>query len=485
MSSVPNFLPGSIFGATSRPEARALRLIRNPAAIFVVLASLFGLAAVFAIPPLRGADESAHFLRVYGITQGEIVPSLSDARGRKGIFLPARLYDDYEFFETVRYRFSTPDFNYRQVFADFLRRQRGPADRPPVFVLYGGSEGYSPIAYVPYVAGALLGRLAGLDFVPMLLLMRLVGLIATTALAAWAIAIVPRFKWTFLFIAMLPIAQFERSIVCADGAAMGLALLVTALCLRAACGSAAPAGDPPWQRAVWMALCVLIKPSQIVFIMLEGMTRPLKQLMRAWRSTAIVIIPGVILTTAWLAVGSADMAAWRMMEGTGEPAEHFNIGWKLKFLLAEPQHFVHAALGSLGNLYQLWREVGGELGWRDTHLPLWVDILLSAMFLAVCLVRIERDGFTRGRIAVVCWLTVLGYWIAIFLIFYLAWTPIETEWIHGIQGRYFTIILPPAAVAIAATINRAPSETATAGVAVAGALLSGVAMMDAVIRSQW
>jgi uncharacterized membrane protein len=136
-------------------------------------------------------------------------------------------------------------------------------------------------------------------------------------------------------------------------------------------------------------------------------------------------------------------------------------------------------------LYQVWREVVGELGWRDTHLPLWIDILLSAMFVATCLVRIECDVPTRRRIAVISWLTVLGYWAAIFLIFYLAWTPLDTELIHGIQGRYFTIVLPPAALAIAATLNHAPREAITATVAVAGAVLSAIAMIDAVIRSQW
>jgi uncharacterized membrane protein len=486
VSSVSNLLSGPFPGVAGRIAGRwPLHLVRQPVAVFIVLATLFGLAAVVAIPPLRGADEPAHFLRAYGIARGEMVPSLADDEGRKGLYLPARLHDGYEFFETVRYHFRTPDFSYRQVFAEYLRRKSIEADpaRPPVFVLYAGSEGYAPVAYLPYVAGALVGSLMGLDFVPLLLLMRLAGLAATTALAVYAIAVVPYFKWTFLFIAMLPIALFERSIVCVDGAALSLALVVTALCLRAACGTAA--ATPPWRRAMWMTLCVLTKPSQIVFIVLEGMTRPFTELPRAWRSLGVMVLPGVVLTAAWLVAGSADMAAWRMIAGTGEPAEHFNIGWKLKFLLAQPQHFVNAALGTLGNLYDLWREAIGGLGWRDTHLPLAIYLVLSAMFVATCLVRLDCDVSTRRRIAVFSWLTVLGYWAAIFLIFYLAWTPIHTEWIHGIQGRYFTIILAPAVVAIAAMVNRGSREAITATVAIAGAVLSGIAMVDAVIRSQW
>src|SRR6266545_89869 len=69
-------------------------LLRRPVAVFIVLATLFGIAALVLIPPLRGADEPAHFLRAYGIAHGQVVPSLADELGRKGIFLPARIHDD-------------------------------------------------------------------------------------------------------------------------------------------------------------------------------------------------------------------------------------------------------------------------------------------------------------------------------------------------------------------------------------------------------
>ena len=35
---------------------------------------LFGTLLILATPPLRGPDETAHFLRAYGVAQGDIVP---------------------------------------------------------------------------------------------------------------------------------------------------------------------------------------------------------------------------------------------------------------------------------------------------------------------------------------------------------------------------------------------------------------------------
>jgi hypothetical protein len=57
--------------------------------------------------------------------------------------------------------------------------------------------------------------------------------------------------------------------------------------------------------------------------------------------------------------------------------------------------------------------------------------------------------------------------------------------VHGIQGRYFTIALPPAALATAAAFNVATRERSLAVVAASGAFISGGAMIEAVIRTQW
>jgi uncharacterized membrane protein len=456
-------------------------LADRPVAVFLLLSIVFGLPAVFVTPPLRGADEPAHFLRAYGISRGEIVPALADDKGRKGIVLPARINEGYQFFEAVRYRFGTEGFTYHDAFAEYRNKKAARTDPAPEFVLYAGSEGYAPVAYLPYVAAAWVARALNLDFVPMLWLMRLVGFVTATALAAYAIAIVPYLRWAFLLVATLPISLFERAIVCADGAALALTMLVTALCLRAAAGGA----EQPGWRSLWMTLCVLIKPSHTAFVVLEGMTAPLAGLRRRIPVTALVVAPGLVFTAIWLIAGSSDMAAWRMIEGTGAPPEQFNIGWKLKYLLGHPRHFVDVSLGSLANTYELWREMIGGLGWRDTHLPIWFYLGLSAAFLATCLVHTDLDRSVRMRVAAVGGLTILGYSFAIFLIFYLAWTPIDSPFIHGIQGRYFTIILPIAAVTIAAVFNRALRQPTTAGIAIIAAIAAGLATIEAVIRTHW
>src|SRR3954464_3734025 len=61
----------------------------GPINIFATLSLLFGSLMTVATPPLRGPDERAHFVRAYAVALGDIVPSIRDPEGRKGIFLPA------------------------------------------------------------------------------------------------------------------------------------------------------------------------------------------------------------------------------------------------------------------------------------------------------------------------------------------------------------------------------------------------------------
>src|SRR3954454_12377096 len=139
------------------------------------------------------------------------------------------------------------------------------ADHPAVFAPFAGTEGYNPVAYIPYIAAGVIGGLFGLTFPDMLLFMRLLGLATFTAVAAYAVAVTPVLKWAFVLIALLPVSLYNRSVLSADGAALCTAMIISALCLRAAWQ---PASGRVWERSLWMTLCALSKQPQIAFILL-------------------------------------------------------------------------------------------------------------------------------------------------------------------------------------------------------------------------
>jgi uncharacterized membrane protein len=481
--------PTAISLARSTGDTALTRSIRwsvaRPATIFVILSMLFGLIIMALNPPLRGPDEPAHLLRSYGYAGGEILPS-TEVNGRKGLYVPAAWNDGVEVYIAAQLRFWKDNKNGYTGHLDAYRRQQAatPPDdkRPPVFRLYEGSEAYTPVAYLPYIAAGMIARLFNFDFLATIYLMRLFGLVAMTAVAAYAIALTPRLKWAFFLIAMMPAALYGRTAVSADGATVSYALMVTALCLRAAVGLP----SSTWQRAWWMLLCVLAKPPQIAFVLLEAIVRRFKDLPRHWKTVALVTLPGLILSPLWIVAVSGEMAAWRIVATTNLPAEQFDPVWKLGFMLQHPLHFPYAMLNTIVTEWNgLWRQLIGVLGWLDMGLQPIAYPLISAALIAVALERLDLDRSTRLRLALVSAVTVVAYTTAVYMILYMTWTPPHETTVWGVQGRYSIPALPAAAIVIAAAVNWGFGDKTRAGIAVAGALGSGIACIETLWRVLW
>jgi uncharacterized membrane protein len=476
---------GSVGTTRASPWARTKSRLRDPAVLFALISLVAGALLAVVTPPLRGPDEAPHFLRAYGISQGDLVPGTTDAQGYKGLYVPARIDRELKFFEDKIFAHHTPGFNYADVLAAHAQQAqpRMTDDDVPLFILYGGAEGYSPVPYLPYAAAILIGRAAHLDFLTLLYLMRAFGLVAATAVAAFAIAIVPRLKWAFLLIALLPTAAYSRAVISADGPSLACAMMAVALIAR---GVLVPAADRPWQQSLWLALGALAKPPQLALVMLAAMRRPARDLPRHWRSAAIVVLPSVILAALWTVASSADAAAYRMLAYMNVQLEHFDPIWKLRYMLHDPLLFPRLLVSLFTDYgFQLWQQFIGVLGWLDAPLAGWTYPVLTALLVASFFGAIGVDRATGRRIAFVCAITVLGYCFAVVFICFLVWTAIDATQIDGVQGRYFVPALPAAALGTAALVRRGLSEKVQATIALVTAALSCAAAFQAVLRVDW
>jgi uncharacterized membrane protein len=461
----------------------------RPASIFVLLSLAFGSIIIFANPPLRGPDEIAHFLRIYSYTRGELLP-VTEINARKGIFVNPELYNQLYFFKTageVFARSREEGLRYGQIMAEYSKladTHGNETEGASLFAPFAGTEGYNPAAYIPYIVAAEIGRLLRLDFPAMLLLMRFFGLLAFTAVAAYAIAVTPALKWAFVLIAMMPVSLYNRTVLSADGAALSYTLAITALCFSAATRKSAV--GLVWERSVWMTLCVLSKQPQIVFVLLELMVTRLKEAPRRWGSLAIVVLPGLILSPLWVIAVSADIAVWRLLEERNDSSEQFDPLWKLLYMWDHPYHFPLAAWTAVsGWAGRLWQELIGIVGWQDILLPPWTYLVLTILLLLVPLQKLQLDGAVRARVTVVTGLVVVGYIVLVYLIFFLIYTPIDTDHVRGVQGRYFVIALPAAAIFIAAVVNRELPHGMPAAIAIAGSMIAGITTVEAVLRAHW
>jgi uncharacterized membrane protein len=317
----------------------------------------------------------------------------------------------------------------------------------------------------------------------MLFLMRWFGLVTFTAIAAYSIAVIPALKWAFVLIALLPVSLYNRSVLSADGAALSTALVITALCLRAAGGTTA---GRVWERSLWMTLCALSKQPQIVFLLLELMVYRVKELPRQWLRVASVVLPSVILSPMWVFAVSAEIAAWRLQEEGHHPPEHFDPLWKLLYMWDHPYHFPLAAWRALSGWGdRLWQELIGIVGWQDILLPTWTYVALTVLLFLVPFQKLQVSGATRARVAVITGLVVLSYVILVYLIFFLTYTPLDVDHVRGVQGRYFVVVLPVAAILVAIMVNRELPNAVPAAIAITGSMIAGIATVEALFQAHW
>jgi predicted membrane protein DUF2142 len=461
------------------------RLESRPAFVFVLLSFAFGLAISVVVPPLRGPDEIAHFLRIYSYASGALLPA-AEVDGRKGLFIERELYTQVSFFKNAGERFAQnreEGLRYGELMKEYpqLGGTLDQEEQPAKFMPFAGTEGYNPVVYAPYILAAAIGNLLKLDFPNMLLLMRVLGLITFTAAAGYAIKLTPTLKWAFVLIAMLPVSIYNRSVLSADGAALAYALVVAALCF-----SALQRDGRVWERSLWMTLCALSKQPQIVFVLLELMVCRMTELRRRWGSLALVVVPSCILSPLWVVAVSADIAAWRLLEAETHPREDFDPLWKFAYMWEHPLHFPLAAWTALtvwGD--KLWPELIGILGWQDILLQPWIYFVLTVILLLVSLQKLNLDGAGRARVAVITGLTVLGYVVTVYLIFFLTYTPLNIDHVRGVQGRYFVIALPMAAIFLASLTNIDLPRGVLATTAITGSLLSGMTSFKALLGAHW
>ena len=111
--------------------------------------------------------------------------------------------------------------------------------------------------------------------------------------------------------------------------------------------------------------------------------------------------------------------------------------------------------------------------------------MLTVLLLLVPIQKLQLDGAARARVALITGLAVLGYFVLVYLIFFLVYTPIDTDHVRGVQGRYFVIALPVTAVFIAALVNRELPRGMPAAIAIAGSMIAGITTVEAVLRGHW
>lgn len=386
-----------------------------------------------AMPMFRNHDEDTHWLRIYDIANGNLfVPTehghlfQEGATNYPATVIPKAVFDIID-------REKTAGHNLRELYQYTINEEETTVVGLPTEALY------SPLQYIPQVAGTLIAKIFTNRPIIMAYAARLVNMLTTIVILYFAMKLMPFGKKIFLVIMAIPIAVEGFTSLSSDAMTISIAMLLIAYIFNIIFNYNKKMVT--WKDKVILgALCIIIALCKIVYLPLVGLLLLLPREKFTSKKdkivTIIVLITiATIINLSWLYVSSQYLAEYK----EGRPVE------QVQKLLTNPIEFFKIVFHSInlnGNKY-LMSMFGGELGLNE-HVILHTITPYVFLFLCLTLGIIDNDikhklsRFQNWIIALI----ILAITALIFTSLFIQWTPTENTSIAGIQGRYFLPFLP-------------------------------------------
>jgi uncharacterized membrane protein len=412
---------------------RWIKTISAPERFLLLMLLFFGGIACFAIPLSAGYDEETHFVRAWEMAHLYFVPN--EQLGAKLPF-PALYWE-------VSYR--------RQPIVE--------AVEPGLWSKYGSlrmdahdyiysnvvtRSVYSPVLLLPQ---ALMLRYLGLSLqLPALAVYyscRLVGLLSYLILCWLALHSIPFGKWLLAVLMVSPMALFQASSISADTISNGIGFLF----LGASLGLATK-GQLSWKH--WWLLLVLIallftaKVNLLFLVLLPFLLiRPSRFRMKYGYALLIVaaILLFVVEVAGWNVVAYSHFT--RMLEGAS-PTD------QARYILSAPLQFIAIlARDILTNGLAYLQGWVGVYGYNYWPVPSLTYVLYLMAVVAAWIIS-NQEAASAGPNSLIAqrWtrIVLIGLFVAGLLLtiasLYIAFTPVGSQLVAGVQGRYFTPVVP-------------------------------------------
>lgn len=398
----------------------------SPPERFVVSAVLFfGLACTLATPLSAGYDEETHFIRAWEMAHLYFVPN--EQLGAKLPF-PAIYWD-------LSYR--------RQPIVEAVEpglwSKYGalPLDaRDYVYANVVTRSVYSPVLLLPQAAALrFLGLKLQLPALAVYYSCRIAGLLSYLVLCWLAVRLIPYGKWLLAILAVSPMAVFQASTISADTLSNGIAFFFLAGSL-----ALARTRELGWKHW-WMqlALLALLLAGKVNLIFLGLLPFLLVSPSRFRPRYGYLLLAAATLALFLVEVVGWNVLAYSMFTRALEGADPAQ---QLRFILANPALFVQIIARDIWmNTPAYMRGWVGVYGYNYWPVPGLAYLLYPLA--AILSLRNTEPAQTPARRTrwILASLFVLGFLLTIVSL-YVAFTPARSLLVAGVQGRYFTVIMP-------------------------------------------
>jgi uncharacterized membrane protein len=408
----------------------------SPDILFLIFATIGGLALLALIPPMAGGNEFFNFQRVAGIAAFH--PLIEPAQIPSG---------SMRLLEAAHAQFNPtklPPFHYSSAQFDALAsiplnaEATATLDPNPIAVL-------NPVAYIPQVLAYWIGEALGWSPLTLFYLGRGSGLAAAIGLTFFAIRRMPFRQYGLCALALLPTIAFTRSTLDADQVTNGLSFLFIASILSVATKAERISLPSIVFLAVIAFLTAQCKSAYLVLLVL-AFAIPVARYGSAQRwllATLAITIPGFVASLAWMIALKHSYFAgihYYVLSSLVYPDQ------QVAGILADPLGFAAVLARSLFLSPLLPMTFLGLLGIFGP--PVWMPIIAYLLVFGALFSALIAEGAPQRpdspRLS--RWLAV-GVFVAgfglILTLIYIQWDGVGAPVISGFNGRYLYPLLPP------------------------------------------
>ncbi len=407
--------------------------------VFLLIASVFGLALLFCTPPLQVADEQGHFFRAYDISKGHLI-------AKPPIPLPKTLTTLITQYPP---RLEVAWGEYRSLTLNdvmhSLHEDLRPDDTVPI--QNAQADIYTFVPYIPAALGIFIARTAGASALGLMYAGRFFNLLAYTCLIYLALRKLPRFHLPFLLIALMPMSLQQAASLSADAVTISVTLLYLAVILSLCCAdNNQPLTVREYGPVLLLGMIVVLAKANVAVVLLPlivhaarfGGTKKKFLLLGAY------VLGAYLPFTLWQYLNRTNLDIFQtisLQAGVDIPAN-------IAFLKQHPLAFLGVLLRSC---QEHWRTYlagfVGVVGAYFARLPSWITYLYLFTLMIVSTIENGDNWLTIRQRLVIGGIVV----VSVLSVFAALWAfenqQTASATIAGVQGRYFITI-----VALAITI---------------------------------
>lgn len=282
------------------------------------------------------------------------------------------------------------------------------------------------ISYLPQAVGLFIGRILNLNLFSTFLLGRFLNLIAYALLVKKALEMANKWQTPLAFIACMPMMLFLAASYNPDAISMGLTFITLALFIKLTQKEDIQKKD----LIIYTLLCSLLSTIKLPYVALIGLLfflKPKNYTRKKFFSFSVVCLSLTgIISIIWL-LSYLNVAPVHRPDGVDAIAQLENLlsSFKLMFKVIISTVFMNI------NRYKMLF----SFGWLSYE-SIEIAFLHLFTFGAICVsypLKIKLSKLNKLGLVIIA----IAISILINLSQYLTWTPVGTEFVQGVQGRYF------------------------------------------------